>query len=1188
MNPSTATPQLFDSVGSVLPEGLSVIEASAGTGKTFAISHLVPRFLLEGVIANLSEILIVTFTNDAARELAERIRRVLEKLALPPAPGEEKQHPGVWQLRQKFHEERHRRILRRALTEIDQLNVSTIHAFCQRTLQTEGALCGLPVMPEVITEPGEIIEEAFYDLWLERIAGDSMLAAVATRQGWSIQADLKFVRTAARLENFEPVPTPAGFAAAVATLKAAPLFLAEVAAPLATFIDNVPDTSWNKGGGERGRHLAALAHARQFHDPGFEEALEWVASLPKQISRRGKDGAALCEAAGNLEAVRRAGEVLAQCRSLQWSWQNECAATVLELVRAKLRATRRITQDGLITTLRDALRGPAGPRLADRLRSRIKVALIDESQDTDPKQFEIFQTLFASGGPSLHRLVMIGDPKQAIYGFRGADVNTYLAAKVQARATFTLATTYRQPAPLVGALNAFFSMPGSFLKEGLGFVPASSGLAEDRLLWVDGAAVPSRVEAWIVGGEEKESYATAPQRAEIIPATVAAEIVRLLGRGQIGPDAATARPLTPSDFAVLTNSNREAQQIADALTARGVPAVIATGENVLASEEARELQLLLRALDDPRRQQLVFTALATRLLGYSADMLRALRLDTARYEGTLQTFLNWQQTWEQKGIAAALAAVDEKEGITPRLATSARGERRLTNFRQLTDILQEASLHHAPRPAHLIHWFAQEIAVAGESDAPEERQLQLESDREAVQVVTMHKAKGLEYNLVFCPYLWTLRPPKDIKPLPQPGGPARLVNLELEESAPLFPELYRAELEDRLRLTYVAMTRAKTRLCFYGGDIGVNRKGGQPASPLDWLLRREAPGDFAVWIDQTQTDGRSGRHAEGLRSRFGCGTADLIDIVPPPLADETRWTPPASSAAASLDALDAPAIARPWSVTSFSALTREKLPHGSVTPAGPSVADAESDGFCNPFNAAGGGTMMGTAIHDWMELWDFGAVDRDALGRHLQSFKLPNPSGCDLPEAVAAMLEELRRSALPGLGVAVAQACPEPAASEWHFHLPIREELTARQLAEAFRRHAAPPFQAYAPILDTLPQAGLRGFLQGFVDRIACEGNRWGVIDWKTNKLGDTPAAYTQAALLGYAMESHYILQIHLYLVALRRYLRQCNPAGEIAGAWLVFLRAVRSETGSGILHIAPAPALLDALDRLFFPGQSA
>ena len=201
----------LDFVQSAIPPGLSVIEASAGTGKTFAISHLVPRLLLDKAAASLAEILLVTFTNDAARELAERVRRVIELLAGDPAVDEEKNHPGVHRLRRCYGGDEHRAIMRQALLDIDRLNVSTIHSFCQRTIQAEGVLCGLPVMPEVITDAAELIDEALYEIWQEKIVGDPFLAAMAHAGGWSLGDDLLVVRMACGLEGCEPLPAARDF-----------------------------------------------------------------------------------------------------------------------------------------------------------------------------------------------------------------------------------------------------------------------------------------------------------------------------------------------------------------------------------------------------------------------------------------------------------------------------------------------------------------------------------------------------------------------------------------------------------------------------------------------------------------------------------------------------------------------------------------------------------------------------------------------------------------------------------------------------------------------------------------------------------------------------------------------------------------------------------------------------------------
>ncbi|MEI8340602.1 MAG: UvrD-helicase domain-containing protein [Verrucomicrobiota bacterium] len=1203
-----STPIPLDFVESVLPAGLSVIEASAGTGKTYAISHLVPRLLLDGMAGSLGEILLVTFTNDAARELSDRVRRVLEKLAAPAASDEPDSDAGVHQLREKFSSPSHRSLIQQALVDIDRLNVSTIHSFCQRTIQSEGTLCGLPVMPEVITSADDFIEEALYDLWQKRVAGDRLLASIAASRGWNIQEDIRFVKRVYCMEDFESVPEANAFDQTLGRVNNAPAeFTAEIWNGLSEFIKSID--SWNQSGGDeplREGHLQALANAKIFSDPGFAAALSWILELAEHIYGRTNAGKAAKARAQVLPAVLLARENDDRLNRLRWDWQNECARLIRETVESALHANRQMTQDGLIVTLRNALRSPKKADLADRLRKRYKVALIDESQDTDPKQFEIFKNIFigfeGEAEQPDHRLVMIGDPKQAIYGFRGANVSTYLEARSQARKVFSLDTTYRSPQPLVDAVNAFFCRPDSLLKEGLEFYPAKSGRKEDTQILIDGQPCCGRIEAWIVPDANPEAYSTGPERRKTIIDTVVSEIVRLLNVGSIPDAAGTIRTIEPRDIAVLTNTNVEAEILAGSLKDQGVPAIVASGADVLETEEAAELLAVLRSVHEPRRSGLRYAALATRLLGYDSARIQGIRSDPAKDDETLRKFLQWQLEWERKGIAAAIALIDREEGVTPRIAASAPGERRVTNFRQLIDLLQAASQEYSNRPEHLLRWLSQEIARAGETDTAEERQIQLESDRDAVQVVTMHKAKGLEYNLVFAPFLWSLREPDGIRMLARTKDypKDRLVNMNLIQDPVIKTALRRSELEDRLRLAYVAMTRAKVRLWIYGGEMGGSRSR-PPASPLDWLLREDevdiqTPEQFEAWAESAKSAGRGNRHAAGIQSLFSNAKTDLILQKAPPPESIERWESSNRVEAGSLCALAVPETGTIWSVTSFSSLTREKNPHGTRDPEPLPVStktgvtrEAAGAADRNPFADAPGGTLVGTAIHDWMQRWDCGEPDPEAVREHLKQYHLrdrKNKPGASLDESVCRMLKELRVAILPGLECTVAEACPLREASEWHFHLPIRDTLNLHRLAAAFAAQADPEYKEYAPMLEQLSSPDLHGFLQGFMDRLASHGNARGVIDWKTNQLGDHPEAYSRASLLDCAMQSHYLLQTHLYLVALRRYLKQTDPNAELAGAWLVFLRGVRSGTSDGILHIHPGNELLDALDDLFFEGN--
>ncbi len=1197
----------LDFVKSELPTGLSVIEASAGTGKTYAISHLVPRLLLDGTVESLGEILLVTFTNDAARELSDRVRRVLEKLAAPAEPDEQSCDQGVYKLRETFSGEDHRAIMRQALIDIDRLNVSTIHSFCQRTIQAEGTLCGLPAMPEVITSADDFIEEALYDLWQERIVPDRLLATIAADQGWDIQKDSGLVKMALSRDVFESVPEAKPFDQALDRIKSAPRqFTEKIRGELAAFIQRV--CSWNKSGGDaaaRETHLRAL-DAKVFSEPAFGRALKWVSGLDGHISGKGKAGKECKAEAEKLPAVLLAQEISGLANRLQWDWQNECVLKVRQKVQCALHAKRQITQDGLILTLRNALRSPKKEALAGRLRQRYKVALIDESQDTDPKQFEIFRSIFIGlekeSPQKDHRLVMIGDPKQAIYGFRGADVNTYLEARNQARQIFTLATTYRSPQPLVDAVNAFFRRPNALLKDGLEFHPATSGRKEDSQLLIDGKACDARVEAWIVPEDNSEAYRTSRKRRAAVIATVASEIVRLLNSGTLRIDGQAARKIEPRDFAILTNSNVEAELTASSLKERGVPAIVASGADVLGTEEAKELLCILRSMNEPRRSGLRYAALATRLLGHDSAAIGNLRSDPVKDDDVLRKFSRWQAEWERKGIAAAIALIDREESITARIAISAMGERRVTNLRQLIDLLQAASQEHANRPELVLRWLAQEIERAANMGAAEERQIQLESDRDAVQVVTMHKAKGLEYNLVFAPFLWSSREPDGIHVLAgnKDDRKDKLVNLDLSEDTTINAAIAQCGVEDRLRVAYVAMTRAKVRLWIYGGEMG-NTKGQIAASPLDWLLREDKvqvklPEDFPTWAQSAKSPGRGGRHAAGIQSIAANLKGKFILQTAPPEETRARWRPETVINLAPLSALPSPTIGSIWSLTSFSSLTREKNPHGSKDPEPVSVLAKPEDSAPpsgavphNPFLNAPGGMLMGTAIHDWLQRWDGDEPDQEAVGRHLQKYHLRparNKSAPALEESVFLMLKELRGAILPGLACMVAEACPAHEASEWHFHLPIKDTLSPHRLAEAFARHAAPEHQPYATMLELLSFPELEGLLHGFMDRLALHQGAVGVIDWKTNQLGSHPDAYLPSSMLTCAMESHYLLQTHLYLVALRRYQQRVAPNARLAGAWLVFLRAVQAGTSDGVLHIHPGANLLDALDGLFFAGN--
>ena len=1226
----------LDLLQSPLAPGLTVIEASAGTGKTYSISHLVPRLLLDGTLPDVSKLLLVTFTKDAARELAERVRRVLSQLASPPEPDEAEKRPDISALRPLLADDAARARLNRALIDLDLLSVSTIHAFCQRTLQHEGSLCGLPVLPEVTTDDSTFLNPIVRKIWIATLSADAPLAAIATAENWQLTDALRLINTLRR--SLRPRLEPP-----VAPYKELRNQLNELCSTLASpnlvkestkLLEQV--VGWNKGVENTADALARLCpiHTGDTTTLPYWQSVSFASSVPDNVTALSKVGKALraqIESHPWFVALR---DLAVLTQRLQWAWQHQLADDALPELEETLNQRRLITQDGLIGALFRALhrQGPDGEeqstRLATHLADRYHVALIDESQDTDPRQFAIFKRIFLEGTQPRH-LILVGDPKQAIYGFRGADLSTYLGARAEADAGYTLTRTYRAPTGLVEAVNSLFQREQAFHHPDMMFKPAVSALLFDHQLLREGIPC-SRLETWIVSDFDIRSYSTQRRRIPAISASVASTIVDLLHHGQLRTIYTDGSPeelerITPHDFAVLVATNAQAEAMAEALQARAVPVVVNSGTDVFACDEARDLHTLLQALLDPRRTRRLRSALATRLLGQDATALSKLDTPTATGEqpgvSWLERFMRWSQTWATRGLAALLAEMEGPDGgVTHRLALiPLTGERRATNYRHLTDLLLEAARDDAPRPAEIVRWLGQQIARAEERSQVEEHQLQLSSDREAVQIVTMHKAKGLEYPLVFCPYLAdTLREVKGFAQLPAVAVDGEkkeadlLVNFDLLDEtakASRTRECMAAQLEERLRLAYVALTRAQVRAwtCSYSNTAKFDR-----GSALDWLLRTEEEiADFPAyspdWVASAKV-GRSTRHTQVLvalgaqphASAPADGETPLITFrEPPPVTDEP-YVPKISGTGtpATPAAKAAPSIPPSWRVTSFSTLTKEKHAHGvqlSATPSPESptaAAPAAPGGPAVAFLAAPGGATVGTAVHDWIEKWDFCPPDSVELTRYLSSARLPalREGQPTWEHALEELFTNLRLIHLPGCGdTPLHELCPEAHGSEWHFHLPLAGPLTVGRLARCFTEHADEAHRPYGTMLAALSEEQFQGLLQGFIDRLVRCEDAWGVVDWKTNYRGSTLNDYDNDALLRCAMEEHYLLQTHLYLVALRRYLRALGLAdAPITGAWLVFLRAIAPGETRGVLHINPPVAMLDALDALFAPAECA
>ncbi|HTB22162.1 MAG TPA: UvrD-helicase domain-containing protein [bacterium] len=1210
-----------------IPRGLSVIEASAGTGKTWTLGHLLPRLLIDGRIDSIDQALMLSYTEESTRELAERVRHYLGGLAQllldqDPHPSASPDLAGLIQaaaaaaapdqegLRQllellaKKKPEAQPQLVRnilRAQLDCDRLSVSTIHALCQRVLSDEGFLCGTPTGFEVLPDLSDLKLEALRDTWRSRLASDPALAALAVREGWRLDRDLKAWNLLDLTDSGVLHGEPKELDAVLDALRGALERMRASAQDLLSLEQILAgDVTKNKKAealDAKGRLL--LLQGMDPALPGFEalDQVEWLGSADECLRKRINKNVEPAERIRALPLVAAAGLAAQALHELDWAWRKEALAAAKERLRRRLLKANALSFNDLITRLHEALQGPAGGQIAGRLRKRWKVALVDESQDSDPRQLAIFEKIFNAPAELEQSLVLIGDPKQSIYGFRGADIEAYENARDRRPRILVseLVRTHRSAEGLVAALNRLFDLPDPLGSPKLRLPKAEAVRSDAELPLPDGER--ARLVAALVGEGDAPLWSRSGRRVQGAAEAAARAVAALLGK------KAGRERVEPGQCAVLTRSNTQAQAVREALGKLGVAAVVRDDEDVFAGEEAADLALVMRAALKPAARGFRRAALATRMLGFTAADLGG--LDEERERAWQLRFSSLGDAWRRGGVAAFLAALDKDGGLSKALACGPLGERRLTDLRHLGDVLQAEEAARGLAPDRLVEWMQAAMAGAGERVAPPQRLQRLETDSSAVQVLTIHRAKGLEFDYVFCPFLWTARVPKAgemrVAKLGGRRGLADPSHLKGEDAAALWAEAGWLSLEEELRLAYVALTRARRRIWLLAGYIGYSKGNAMvPPSALDWLLRQPREESREAWYarmaEQKKPLSASGsKRAHPYLCEHGQRLAWLaqdprIQWEALSLEGKPYQAPPAG--VAELRPSLAPSLKlRVWRLTSYSGIVRGpgQSPDRDVHDRAREPEPAERTGPDVALAAFARGAEAGEGLHQLLEAWNFQGPAPDLVRRVLERNGLAKATPLleDPVQCVEAFLPDLAGALIPGLG-SLAQTADQPGLSEWHFVLPLAQGgLDGRALAEVFAGHPDARMRDYAASLKGLAPEAVQGMLQGYIDRLARRGKLWAVVDWKSNHLGTKAADYTQEALWACATADHYVLQVHLYMAALRRYLLQSGGGHRVHGAALAFLRGMRAGTSEGILFFPADEAFLARLDGLFLGGAA-
>ena len=1203
-------------------QGVRLIEASAGTGKTFTLATLFTRLVVERGL-RIGQILAVTFTEAATQELRRRIRERLalavrllgecegDGLATAPDAPDAVLTATLLQAHLATSGETHaslRRRLQQAVEEIDLAAIFTIHGFCARVLREHALESGQTLAaPELLANDRELLGEVAADLWRQRAAEAETaedLLALWPGGPEALASDLReLVRHPELLPAVAaPVPDPRPQRQAAAHALVAALREHGDAAYEAigvAFENKVFD-------GRRAR--------RPSFDKAFEQLWQgsaqahWVLDdgshldklLPARLREFCKDGnhhAVPCSPLFDaLEAWQHADLQVRQ-------WQLQCRVRLLHALRddavarlALLKRQRRVqTYDDLVDGVARALQGPQGETLARRLRAQYAIALVDEFQDTDDRQWSIFSTVFGSAEPAdadtlapdaaalPPALLLIGDPKQAIYGFRGGDVRTYLAAARSAEPAPPLAHNFRSRPALLAAIAAMYAQAGpaeAFRTEGIVFHPVQPGTQRaDADLQRNGDIAPA-LTLWRAPDPPPPAKGNprpwnAGPSLEMCTAACVAVIHGWLSAGRAGTASVNGRPVQAGDIAVLVRDHKQAGRIQQALGAVGIPAVAAGKRSLFASEEALELQALLQALLDPGDDARLRAALATVLIGEDAADIAALEHEGERHRQWQQQALDWRERWQHGGPLALISDLGAAHG--QRLLTLADGERRLTNYLQLAELLQEADAR-ALGPHGLVDWLARRIANADDND--EAQQLRLESDARRVQIVTLHKSKGLEYPLVFLPYVGIGR--RDRGPgrhcVVHADGSGRQLHWNTGKDDPAWAAAEAAWREEQraedARLLYVGLTRAEHALWIATGPFYQHERSALHAMVADPVA---------------------------LQTLAGAGSV-LIDHTPPPdalprlaLADEGQ-VPPARTLRRH--------VVPDWWVYSFTQLANadagiatDPMASATVESSGGNDEPAASEATAMPqaldlapFDPRFAGNRFGVVMHEVFERCDF------AAWRHWHPGQ-PAPEGQGALIAQALQAGGYGQDELAdGLGMLTALAghtltvalpegsrlasVPEPARrNEMEFHFAMRPTRVDALLALLHRHGVLAERQAFGT------RQRLEGLMTGLIDLTYQHEGRWYVLDYKSNRL----PAYDPPALARAMAHSEYELQALIYTVALHRWLRFRLGADyryerDFGGVRYLFCRGLDAtrDPSPGIHAWRFEPSLVDGVDALF------
>ncbi|MFH1727963.1 MAG: exodeoxyribonuclease V subunit beta [Pseudomonadota bacterium] len=1160
--------------------GLHLIEASAGCGKTYALTSLFLRLLIEKNIP-VNKILVVTFTNAATFELKERILERIRQAFKFLHKGEVIKDEYLASIVNNASVEG-KINLKRAMLDFNDAQIFTIHGFCARVLQNFSLESGSLFEVDMITEQTNIIKELALDYYRKNIyAEHGLFVDYVLDVNFNIEDLIRLSTISLKRPEFKIIPKLKDEDTNEYEDKYKDAYI-KLKSLYFEYEENIYDFIFNYKGLNRGKYRTSTLKLLLMQLHTIFKTDEILLLKNVNIEKL---------SASNMQHAINKGfeyhpnnffkyvdEFCEIKKSLVSAFDKKLSYIkykyllgIKEDLKNKKQDNNEMFFDDLLIRLNTAINSDNNKHLTKAIIDNYEAALIDEFQDTDNYQYEIFNKLFVLNKIPLF---LIGDPKQSIYSFRGADLYTYLEASKNASSKYTLQKNWRSNAKLTKAISIIWKdIENPFLMKDLTFHEVETRDNNDFCLTIN-KKTEAALEFYLLPNNE-ENYYIKSDAKELISQCFAQKIVNLLNKGQKKEALIDGKKVKPRDIAILVRENKEALLIQKALLMAKVPSIIFDIGNVFESKEASEFLYVLNAVLWPQNSKNIKTALFTDMLSYSLEDLDA--MSEEKYLEIQERFESYNDILINKSFIKFYSLLLKQEKVLSKLAKLPNRKRRLVNLQHLSELLHKASLENKSHRMRLNKWLLEKIENPEISN--DEHLLRLESDEQAVKILTIHKSKGLEFPIVFLPFLFHgMRKGKEILYYDQKQK-INILDLNIDNDSSSIAKLNKQDLAENLRLLYVAMTRAKSKLYMVWGKIK-----GAESSALSYLLHcgKLMQNEFdlekieenykTLSDDQLEDDLKKiSENSKGLIAinrigdlEFQCFSEQLENKEELILAKTKRTE------------------FKNWRISSFSHLASENkknwqlIEDNQANQPTPKEDFLESNIFTFPK-----GAYAGNFMHDIFENIDYSEIVEEKINTFAEMKLKAYNFDVKWVKIISKMIINVLSCQLSYKheDLLLKHIKKEDKINELEFYFKA-EDVNPHKFNAIFKKHET--------MINEIGFSQYEGFFTGFIDLIFRHNNKYYLLDWKSNYLGNELIDYNQASLTKCMIENNYLYQCDLYAYALHKYLgiriKDYDYAKDFGGCFYMFLRGIDKDVGPdfGVFEHKPSLVLINELDNIF------